>query len=315
MGEVARGGVAPAHRDTVRRFFARFAGRELKVALELDATTGWRFVVEELDRIGARAHLAEPEETSALRGNKKRPKTDRADARHLRELLMAGRLPLCWIPPEHHLLDLRTQVRLRHTLVDDRGCWQQRIHAVLYHHGIRQRKGLYLLSEEGRSWLAQATLPTTAREQVIVRLQMIDALNAQLPPIEQQLRACARRQTGCRELTRRHYGIGELTSVAILAELGDARRFTSSRHVIRYGGLDITVHQSDQRRAPATSPAKDLRCCAGRSTKPPKPPPAVARQTATTTCRQAPVSGTSARAWRSRANCSNAAPHPARTRR
>jgi hypothetical protein len=28
-----------------------------------------------------------------MRGNKKRAKTDRADARHLRELLMVGRLP------------------------------------------------------------------------------------------------------------------------------------------------------------------------------------------------------------------------------
>jgi len=34
------------------------------------------------------------------------------------------------------------------------------------------------------------------------------------------------------------------------AELGDARRFSSSREAVRYSGLDITVHQSDQRRAP-----------------------------------------------------------------
>ena len=47
-----------------------------------------------------------------------------------------------------------------------------------------------------------------------------------------------------------HYGIGELTAVTILAELGDCRRFSSSRHAVRYSGLDITVHQSDQRRAP-----------------------------------------------------------------
>jgi transposase len=47
----------------------------------------------------------------------------------------------------------------------------------------------------------------------------------------------------------KHYGIGELTAVTILAELGDARRFSSSRHAVRYAGLDITVHQSDQRRA------------------------------------------------------------------
>ena len=96
-GEISRARIAPADREAVCRFLARFAGQELEVALE--ATTGWRFVVEELRAVGARVHLAEPAQTSALRGNKKRPKTDRADARHLRELLMIGRLPECWIPP------------------------------------------------------------------------------------------------------------------------------------------------------------------------------------------------------------------------
>ena len=86
-------------------------------------------------------HLAEPAETAARRGTKKRAKSDRADARHLRELLMVGRLPESWIPPEH-LLDLRARVRLRHTLVDQRREWQQRIQAVLYHHGCPPRSGL-----------------------------------------------------------------------------------------------------------------------------------------------------------------------------
>src|SRR5205823_11027876 len=103
-GEVSRARVTPAHRAGVRQFLGRFGGQELEVALE--ATTGWRFVVEELHRVGARVHLAEPAETSALRGNKKRAKSDRADARHLRQLLMISRLPESWIPPEH-ILDLR----------------------------------------------------------------------------------------------------------------------------------------------------------------------------------------------------------------
>jgi len=96
-GETSRARVAPAHRDGVRRFVERFRGLELEVALE--ATTGWRFVVEELRRVGATVHLAEPAETAARRGTKKRAKNDRADARHLRELLMAGRLPESWIAP------------------------------------------------------------------------------------------------------------------------------------------------------------------------------------------------------------------------
>src|SRR3954447_15045275 len=110
-GEVSRARVTPAHRDGVRAFLGRFAGQQLEVALE--ATTGRRFGVEALHAVGAEVHLAEPAETSSLRGNNKRAKTDRADARHLRELLMVGRLPEAWIPPRH-LLDLRARVRLRH---------------------------------------------------------------------------------------------------------------------------------------------------------------------------------------------------------
>ena len=214
--------------------------------MALEATTGWRFVAEELRAAGAEVHLAEPAETAARRGNKKRAKTDRGDARHLRELLMIGRLPESWIPPDH-LLDLRAQVRLRHTLVDQRGEWQQRIQAVLYHHGFPQRNGL--LTAENRAWLRLSSCPRGARELVTVALTMIDALDAQSAPITHQLRLYARRQPGCKALME-HYGIGELTAVTILAELGDARRFSSSRHAVRYAGLDITVHQSDQRRAP-----------------------------------------------------------------
>jgi transposase len=242
-GELGRGRISPALRGDVRRFFKRFVGQQLEVALE--ATTGWRFVAEELRAVGAEVHLAEPAETAARRGNKKRAKTDRGDARHLRELLMIGRLPESWIPPGH-LLDLRARVRLRHTLVDQRGEWQQRIQAVLYHHGFPQRNGL--LSGENRAWLEGLSLPQGAREQVAVALSMIDALDAQSAPITRELRLYARRQPGCRALMK-HYGIGELTAVTILAELGDARRFASSRHAVRYSGLDITVHQSDQRRA------------------------------------------------------------------
>ena len=242
-GEIARTRVAPADRVGVRRFAGRFGGQQLEVALE--ATTGWRFVVEELHAVGAQVHLAEPAETAARRGTKKRAKSDRADARHLRELLMVGRLPESWIPPEH-LLDLRARVRLRHTLVDARREWQQRMQAVLYHHGV-----------PSRSWLISAVacvadeleLPAAAREQITIALAMIDAHDTQLAPLDQQLRDYARRQPGCRALMR-HYGIGPLTSITILAELGDARRFSSSREAVRYAGLDITVHQSDARRAP-----------------------------------------------------------------
>src|ERR1017187_3413887 len=229
-GEISRGQVRPADRAGVRRFLDRFRGQQLEVALE--ATTGWRFAVEELHAIDAGVHLAEPAETAARRGTKRRPKSDRADARHLRELLMTGRLPESWIPPEH-ILDLRARVRLRHTLSAQRGEWQQRIQSVLYHHGCPQRGDL--MNTDGLTWLAARPLPACAREQVTIALAVIDALDTQIAPLDNELRAYARRQPGCKALLA-HYGVGPLTSVTILAELGDPSRFSPSREAVRYAG-------------------------------------------------------------------------------
>ena len=244
-GEISRARVRPADRAGVRRFLARFAGQQLEVALE--ATTGWRFFVEELRAVGAVVRLAEPAETAARRGRKKRAKTDRADARHHRELLLAGRLPESWIPPDH-ILDLRAQVRLRHTLGEQRSEWQQRIQAVLYHHGCPQRR--QLMTADGRDWLDALVLPDAARQQITIAREMVDALEAQIAPLDRQLRSYARRQIGCRALIDAHHGIGPLCAVTILAELGDVERFANSRDAVRYGGMDITVYQSDRHRSP-----------------------------------------------------------------
>ncbi len=122
--------VTPA---AVGRWAKRFRGREVHVAVE--ACTGWLFVCDALVAAGAVAHLAEPVETRALRGRKRRAKTDREDARWLRELLVDGRLPEAWIPPEP-VRQWRSRARLRHTLIDERTQWMQRIQATLYHHAI-----------------------------------------------------------------------------------------------------------------------------------------------------------------------------------
>ena len=245
-GEVQTGRVRPSNRHTFRLFLQGFDGADLVVAVE--AMTGWRFVVEELQRIGAEVHLAEPAEVSTRRDTKRRAKTDRLDARLLRELLMERRLPEAWIPPSH-LLDLRAKVRLRKTLVSQRTQWLQRIHAVLFHHGVAVEAGRLGRLEGDRleEQLAALELPEAARQQITVARALIVALNAQLHDLELELERIARRMPGCRALMT-HYGIGPRVATAIVAELGDPNRFTSSRQAVRCAGLDITVHQSDVRR-------------------------------------------------------------------
>ena len=95
-GEVSRGRI-DATPAAVRGWVRRFKVSEVRVAVE--ACTGWLFVCDALVSAGAEPHLAEPAETRALRGRKRRAKTDREDARWLRELLADGRLPEAWVCP------------------------------------------------------------------------------------------------------------------------------------------------------------------------------------------------------------------------
>ena len=240
-GEVDRGRI-PASPEAVVGWVARFPGADVHVAVE--AGTGWLFVCEALAGAGAVPHLAEPAETSALRGPKRRAKTDREDARWLRTLLSEGRLPEAWIPPAH-VREWRTRTRLRKTLVDERTAWLVRVQATLFHHGVCGVPDK-LLSAGGREFLAGLELPPAARERIEVALALIETVDRQLAPLERELRQLARRQPGCRALMR-HYGIGELTAPTILCELGDVARLSASRKAVRCAGLDVGVHRSDRR--------------------------------------------------------------------
>lgn len=246
-GELSTGQIRPATRATLRRWLGeRFAGRA-DVALAVEGCTGWRFVVEELIRAGVEPHLAEPADTATLRGRKKRAKTDRADARLLRELLAQGRLPESWIPPAH-VLEVRTLGRTYVALMDERRAWQQRIHAQLFHQGVPPVGGS-LLTREGRAALLRVELSPAGRQLVDAALAAIDGLTELIVPLRARLTAIGHRGVGCRAL-RAHYGIGPLTAVIIWAELGDARRFRRSDQAVRFAGLDVTVWSSDGKRSP-----------------------------------------------------------------
>ena len=70
-------------------------------------------------------------------------------------------------------------------------------------------------------------------------------LDIQLSAIERDLRALARHQAGCQALMGQ-YGMGELSALVTLVELGDVTRMHASRQAVRMAGLDIGVHRSDR---------------------------------------------------------------------
>jgi transposase len=209
-GEVWRGRVSQPDRVRFRRWLWRDvaprAGGE-PVAMAVEGCTGWRYVVEEIIAAGFEAHLAEPADAQAARGRKRHAKTDRSDARLLRELLRSGDLPESWIPPVE-VLEWRERVRLYKSLVDQRRVWIQRIHAELFQHGVAVPEGAIrsavtrdrLLSDE-------VDLTPAGRQRVRVGYSMLEATDVEAQSLKKELQRFGYRQPACRALVQGTYGI------------------------------------------------------------------------------------------------------------
>jgi transposase len=251
-GELQRGQVAPADRVHLAAWLARRfpGGQDADFALE--GCTGWRYVAEELAAAGIGAHVGEPADTAAARGRKRHAKTDRTDSRHLRQLLADGRLPECWIPPSH-ILECRALLQLYHDLRTGHTAWVQRIHAVLFHQGARQRGEGHLRTAGDLAQLraiAAAQLSPAGQLQVATALGMLTALEDHLDAVRRRLLEAARQLTGAKVLQQRLYGVGPITALALCCWLGGAGRFSSARKAVRFAGLDVTVYSSAGKRSP-----------------------------------------------------------------
>jgi transposase len=172
-------------------------------------------------------------------------KTDRADARLLRELLAQQRLPESWVPPSH-VLEVRTLARLYVALMDERRAWQQRIHAQLFHQGVASLRAL--LIPAGQFGLAAAELSPAGEQMVETAMAAVDAMTEQIRPLRAQLQTLGANQPGVLALTQQ-YGVGLLCGTIIWAELGDCRRFSNADQAVRFAGLDVTVLSSDGKRS------------------------------------------------------------------
>lgn len=207
-------------------------------------------MVEELSRAGVTAVLAEPAETANRRGNKRQAKTDKIDARHLRQLLAEGRVPCSWIPPAQ-VREVRVLLQLYKDLSQERYSWLQRIHATLFHQGAPGLAGRLSdpqVRDKLRADPASVGLSPAGALAVAVSLERIEQLDVELDLIYAEIAAFEYKQPGCRALDKQLYGVGPLTAATLWAYLGDTRRFSSSSQAVRHAGLDVTVYSSDGKR-------------------------------------------------------------------
>ena len=224
-----------------------------------EAAYGWGWLADLLDEHELEGHLVHPAACKAIASA--RLKNDKVDARMLAHLLRTNLLPEAWIAPKH-VRDLRVLLRHRASLVRTRTALKSRIHAVLGDEGCKA-EGEALWSQAGRAWLASISLRGIHREVVNDCCEMIDALALLIDRLEQQIRRLKKQDPRVDALCVLP-GVGVITAMTLLAEIGDISRFPTARKLCAWAGhLPPLCATPTSRFARATSPRPAQPPCGG----------------------------------------------------
>lgn len=175
-------------------------------------------------------------------------KTDRLDAQVLSELARSNlRLPVCYVPDDE-VFTLREHLRARQDLVCIRTMLKNRVHAVLHRRGILTPEQ-DLFCKAGQEWLKQIELDGAGREIVGRFQEALTTIEQTITESTATLRQIARQERWSKPaaLLQTIPGVGLITSLTILAELGDLSRFTSRAAVTNFAGLIPVTRTSNDR--------------------------------------------------------------------
>ena len=175
-------------------------------------------------------------------------KSDKIDGDMLTELARSNlKLPVCYMPDDEEFA-LREHLRARSDLVRMRTMLKNRIHAVFHRRGILTPEG-DLFGKAGRTFLEQAPLEEAGRTIVERYLAAMDQLEEIIGQSTGSLRELTHRQRWAKPvaLLQTMPGVGMMTALTILAELGDIRRFRSRAAVSNYAGMVPRSKRSNER--------------------------------------------------------------------
>jgi transposase len=231
----------------VRRFVDRVGGADgLAVAYEAGPCGYDLFRL--LARIGVACDVIAPSLVPVRAGD--RVKTDRRDAERLVRLYRAGELSFVRPPsPEHE--GLRDLVRCRDDLRRARTAARHRVAKQLLRHGRVYREGKKAWTKRHRAWLRRQRLADPLAQRALAHmLSHLDAVDAQLAAIDHELERVATAEPWADPVRWlcSFRGIGLVTALGLLAEIGDFRRFGHPRELMSYLGLTPSEYSSGDQR-------------------------------------------------------------------
>lgn len=200
----------------------------------LEACNVWPHVYDAARSTGADVTLAHPYKVRVI--SEASLKSDKVDSEALARLLLLRSVPLAYAP-ESPVRDLRQLVRDRVFYLRKGMDVKNHLYAVLLRRGVPYEDGILGLKRKRES-LRELHLPEIDRG-----LDILVDLEEGCKALDKAVHVAflASREA---QLLRTIPGIGEITAVALVAELCPIERFPNVERLCSYAGLVPTNHQS-----------------------------------------------------------------------
>lgn len=237
-GQVVGEGKIPSTPDA---FESHFEGvSPCRIAMEVGTHSRWASRV--LARLGHEIIIANPQKVRLITESDR--KTDALDARTLARLVRVD--PSLFSPISHRAQEIYPDVaklRARDLLVRTR---TKLVNAV---RGIVKATGARLGSCTTRTFAKKMAddLPEELKESLGPLIETIAHVNAQIAAYDKELEVVAKRDYPETEKLRAVHGVGPVTALQFVLTIGEPGRFSKSRQVGSYFGLQPRQSQSGDR--------------------------------------------------------------------
>ncbi len=180
-----------------------------------------------------------------------RVKTDRRDARMLARLYRAGELTPVWVPDVQHEA-LRDLVRAREAAVCDQLRARNRLTKFLLRHDCRPPEGVKRWTRTYWAWLSSLRFQQRAAELTFADyLHEVEHARLRIARLEEAIDEVIDEQSETTQRIVRDLqalrGVGKVSSVTLVAEVGRFSRFAHPAELMGYSGLVPREHSSGGR--------------------------------------------------------------------
>jgi len=226
-GSIYTEGTTRNFKEGIRHYFAAVPTPNIKIAIE--ACGLWRGFYRDLTNMGYNVVLANPVQVHDV---VKKMKTDQRDATAIADMLRCGYLQKIYIPDEK-TLKLRDLARHEAQLRRLRASLRVRIKSYLKRDGdFRKFK-----------WNKEVMKELRSKPLISNFVTLIEAIDPEIKKVSKMVKMVAINNDTTRIL-QTVPGIGEFSSLMIMAEIGDIRRFDNPKSFVSYCGLGTGTYQS-----------------------------------------------------------------------